>query len=219
MASYFYLTLDTLAPSGITLKINNGATYTTTETVTLSIGCSDASTTGYQMKIWGIKDVTNESDATWQTFATSKSVTLASGDGLKTVHIKVRDDVYNESSEVTSTITLNTSVPTVTIQSQDVTKISKVSPKNVCTLTWYADSAFIEYKVCVVSSINATHDSGTVIATTNGSTNMSGTATTAAETAITSKINGTDFEVAGATANEQSIVKIFVKNEAGTWSV
>ena len=156
MASYFYLTLDTLAPSGITLKINNGATYTTTETVTLSIGCSDASTTGYQMKIWGIKDVTNESDATWQTFATSKSVTLASGDGLKTVHIKVRDDVYNESSEVTSTITLNTSVPAVTIQSQDVTKISKVSPKNVCTLTWYADSAFTEYKVCVVSSINAT---------------------------------------------------------------
>lgn len=65
MASYFYLTLDTLAPSGITLKINNGATYTTTETVTLSIGCSDASTIGYQMKIWGIKDVTNESDATW----------------------------------------------------------------------------------------------------------------------------------------------------------
>lgn len=86
-------------------------------------------------------------------------------------------------------------------------------------MTWYADSAFTEYKVCVVSSINATHDSGTVIATTNGSTNMFGTATTAAETAITSKINGTDFEVAGATANEQSIVKIFVKNEAGTWSV
>ena len=50
MASYFNLILDTLAPSGITLTINDGAIYTTSASVQLKIGCSDASTTGYQ---WG----------------------------------------------------------------------------------------------------------------------------------------------------------------------
>lgn len=219
MASYFYLTLDTLSPLGVSLKINNGATYTTNHTVTLSIGCSDSDLTGYQMKIWGIDGISSESAASWEAFTTSKSVKLQTGDGLKTVHIKVRDDVYNESSEVTASITLNTAVPAVTIQSQDVQRISKVSPKNVCTLAWYADTAFVEYKICVVADINAAHDSGTVIGTSGGSTNMSATGSFTAETVMSSKIYGSDFEKAGATANEQSIVKIFVKNEAGTWSV
>ena len=65
------------------------------------------------MKIWGIDDVAEEASASWETFATSKSVNLTSGDGLKTVHIKVRDDVGNESAEVTDDITLNTTVPAV----------------------------------------------------------------------------------------------------------
>ena len=51
MASFFNLILDTLAPSGVALKINSGAQYTTTEEVLLSIGTSDSETTGYQMKI------------------------------------------------------------------------------------------------------------------------------------------------------------------------
>ena len=35
MASYFNLILDTLAPSGITLTINDGAIYTTSASVQL----------------------------------------------------------------------------------------------------------------------------------------------------------------------------------------
>lgn len=219
MANYVYLTLDTLAPAGLSLKINNGATVTTSVAVNLAIACSDSSTTGYQMKIWGIEGVNDEANATWETFTSTKAVNLASGDGLKTIHCKLRDDVLNETNEVTATITLNTDVPAVEIQSHDVDKISKVAPKNVCTVTWFADSDFVEYKVCVVESINSTHDSGTVIATTNGSTNTSGNEAITAQTAITTKINGADFESAGATANEQSIIKIFVKNQYGTWSV
>ena len=121
MASYFNLILDTLAPSGITLSINNGAIYTTTASVQLTIGCSDSDTTGYQMKIWGINGATTESQASWETFTTSKTVTLPAGDGLKTVYVKVRDDVYNESSAVSAQITVNTSVPTVTVSAVDVT--------------------------------------------------------------------------------------------------
>ena len=89
MASYFNLILDTLAPSGITLTINDGAIYTTSTSVQLRIGCSDSDTTGYQMKIWGINGATSESQASWETFTTSKTVTLPSGDGLKKVYIKV----------------------------------------------------------------------------------------------------------------------------------
>lgn len=53
MASYFNLTLDTLAPQGLTIKLNNGSQYTTSKSVTLSIVLTDASTVGYQMKVWG----------------------------------------------------------------------------------------------------------------------------------------------------------------------
>ena len=80
MASYFNLTLDTTAPSGLTLQINDGALYATSTAVKLTIGVSDEQTTGYQMKIWGINGVAEEESASWETFATSKSVNLTSGD-------------------------------------------------------------------------------------------------------------------------------------------
>ena len=127
MASFFNLILDTLAPSGLTLKLNAGAQYATSNTVTASIAVSDTTTTGYQMKIWGTKAAETEEKASWETFAASKSLVLTDGDGLKTVHIKVRDDVGNESAAVTASITVNTAVPVVTITGPDKSKISKVT--------------------------------------------------------------------------------------------
>ena len=217
MASYFNLTLDTLAPSGITLSINEGAQYTTSTTVQLTIGCSDSDKTGYQMKIWGINGVATESAASWETFSSTKSVTLPSGDGLKTVYVKVRDDVYNESSAANASITLNTAVPTVTITGPDVSRISKVSPKNVCNFTFTADCDFVEYKVKVVPAVSSLESAGTVIGTTNGSTNMSSTGSFKASTAINCTITGTDLEAAS-NGDGSKIIKVFVKNSAGTWS-
>jgi len=49
MASYFNLTLDTLAPSITAFSINNGAAVTTSRNVTLNITAGDATS----MKIWG----------------------------------------------------------------------------------------------------------------------------------------------------------------------
>lgn len=219
MASFFNLILDTLAPSGVTLSINGGAQYTTTEEVLLSIGTSDSDTTGYQMKIWGINGVSSESAASWETFTTSKSVTLATGDGLKTVYIKIRDDVYNESSTVSAQITLNTAVPSVTVTGADVSKISKVSPKNVATFSFVSDVDFVEYKVKVVPTTASLQDAGVQIGTTNGSTNMSGsTGGYKANTSITCKIYGADLETASS-GDGNKIIKVFVKNSAGTWSV
>lgn len=218
MASYFNLVLDTLAPQGLSIKLNNGSQYTTSKSVTLGISLSDASTTGYQMKVWGISGAETEADASWETYAASKSITLLNNDGLKTVYVKVRDDVYNETATASATITLDTSVPSVTITGPDVSRISKTSPKDVATFSFTSDVAFAEYKVKVVPSKSSLHDSGVLIGTTNGSTNMSATGSFKANTAITCKIYGKDLETASS-GDGQKIIKVFVKNSLGTWSV
>lgn len=219
MASYFNLTLDTTAPSGLTLEINDGAIYTTNPVVELSIGISDEVTTGYQMKIWGITDVESEEDATWENFATSKSVSLPSGNGLKTIHVKVRDDVGNESTEASDSITLDTTVPTVTITGPDKSKISKIVGFNQSIINFMADVAFEEYKVCVVPANSSAENAGTIIGTDNGSINTSGSeGGYEASTNIQVTITGADLEAAS-TGDGVKIVKVFVKNAAGTWSV
>lgn len=218
MASYFNLTLDTLAPQGLTIKLNNGSQYTTNKTVQLAVNVTDESADGYQMKVWGINGVANESDATWETLANIKNVTLSTGDGLKTVYVKVRDDVYNETAAASTTITLDTSVPAVTIIGPDVSKISKTSPKDVATFSFTSNTAFTEYKIKVVPSNSSLHDAGVQIGTVNGSTNMSATGTFKARTAISCKIYGKDLEVASSGDGEK-IIKVFVKNAHGTWSV
>lgn len=219
MASYFNLTLDTTAPSGLTLQINDGALYATSTAVKLTIGVSDEQTTGYQMKIWGIDGVAEEASASWETFATSKSVNLTTGDGLKTVHIKVRDDVGNESAEVTDDITLNTAVPVVTVTGPDKSKISKIAGFNTSIINFTSDVEFDEYKVCVVPQNNSTQDAGKVIPTTGGSINTSGSdGSYPASENIQVTITGADLEVAS-TGDGVKIVKVFVKTAAGIWSV
>lgn len=219
MASYFNLHLDTTAPAGLSLSINDGALYATSTAVSLTIGLGDEESTGYQMKIWGIEGATDEGSANWETFATSKSVNLTTGDGLKTIHIKVRDDVGNESGEVSDDITLDTKVPVVTVTGPDKSKISKVGGFNQAVINFTADVIFEEYKVCVVPASNSTQDAGTVIPTSGGSVNTSGNeGGYPASTNIQVTITGTDLETASA-GDGVKIVKVFVRNEAGTWSV
>lgn len=218
MASYFNLTLDTLAPQGLSIKLNNGSQYTTSKTVTLSIALTDSSTVGYQMKVWGVNGAETEADASWETYSSSKSITLLNSDGLKTVYVKVRDDVCNETAAASATITLDTSVPAVTIIGPDVTRISKTSPKNVATFSFTSDVDFIEYKIKVVPSKSSLHDAGVLIGADNGSTNMKGTGTFKKSTAISCKIFGKDLETASSGDGEK-IIKVFVKNVHGTWSV
>ena len=218
MASYFHLTLDTLAPQGLTIKLNNGSQYTTNKTVQLAVNVTDESADGYQMKVWGIDGIAKESDAVWETLANVKDITLPTGDGLKTVYVKVRDDVCNETAAASATITLDTSVPAVTIIGPDVSRISKTAPKNVATFSFTSDVAFTEYKIKVVPSKSSLHDAGTLIGTANGSTNMTATGTFKASTAISCKIYGKDLEAASSGDGEK-IIKVFVKNAHGTCSV
>ena len=226
MSNYFSLILDTLAPGGVTLSINSNAAYASTQLVDLAIGCSDSVKTGYQMKIWGDVDTAYDASikatevlSAWASYSATKQIKLATGDGSKTVYLKIRDDVYNESAQVSDAITLDTTLPFVTISVlPDVTKISKVSGKDVCSFSFQVDAAFIEYKAKVVASISATQDIGTLIPITNGSTNMSGTGTFPSVTNISCTIKGTDLEAASS-GDATKIIKVFAKDVAGNWSV
>lgn len=213
MASYVQLTLDTTAPSGLALSIGTGQVQTSATSQTLHISCSDEEKTGYQMKIWGdITGASAENEANWESYAAEKQVVLSSGDGLKTVYVKIRDDVYNESASVSATVTLNTAVPVVTITGPDVSRISKVSPKNVAVIGFMADVEFAEYTVRVVPSINSAHDAGTQIG------ELGGTGTFAASTSQSVSIYGDALETASS-GDGQKIVKVFVRTSAGVWSV
>lgn len=219
MASYFNLTLDTLAPGGVTLTINDNALYTTSAAVTLKIATSDEQTAGYQMKVWGIDGAADEGSASWETFTATKSVTLPAGDGLKTVYVKVRDDVGNESAETSDTITLDTAVPAVSVTGPDKARISKVAGFNQSVFNFTCDVEFEEYKVCVVPQNNSTQDAGVLIPTTAGSLNTSGAeGGYPASTNIQVTITGADLETASS-GDGAKIVKVFVRNAAGTWSV
>lgn len=219
MASYFNLTLDTLAPAGLTVTLNDGSIYTTSAAVALKLTLTDENTTGYQMKIWGVAGAEDEGDASWETYAAEKSITLPSGDGLKTVYVKVRDDVGNESAQASDSITLDSAVPAVTVTGPDKAKISKVSGYNTAIINFRADVEFEEYKVCVVPAASSTQEAGTVIPTDGGSSNTSGSAGGyEADTNIQVTITGADLETASS-GDGVKIVKVFVRNAAGTWSV
>lgn len=222
MASFFNLTLDTKAPAGLAIALNDDALYTTNRVVSLKTTLTDEDTTGYQMKIWGVADAEDEASAAWETFAAEKSITLPEGDGLKTVYVKVRDDVYNETAAASDTITLDTVVPVVTITGPDKTKVSKMEGKNSAVINFTSNVAFEEYKVCMVPATNSIQSAGTVIPTTGGSSNTSGNAGGyEADTNIEVTINGADLETVGADGSGKvpTILKVFVRSAAGTWSV
>lgn len=214
MASYFNLTLDTLAPIISAFNINNNAAVTTSRQVQLNITCEDAAA----MKIWGIDGVSSESAASWETFAATKQVTLPAGDGTKTVYIKVRDAVYNESSVSSDTITLSTALPTISITGPDVSVISEQSGKNIATFSFTSNMELKAWKVKLVPKNSSAQDAGTQIPSSGGSTNMTGT-TLAANTPKECKIYGADLNAAAGGSDGTYIIKVFGQAKANDlWS-
>ena len=224
MASFFKLVLDTTGPQSPTFAIAAGASFVSSQTTTADFSTADSSTTGYQVKIWGNVDTTfnsaiqaTEAASEWITYSASIAVKLSSGDGVKTLHAKIRDDVWNETAELTDTVTLDTTVPVITVSSgPEPTKVSKVSGKDTVTFAFQSDSALKAWKVKVVPSSASTEGTGTTIPTTAGSTNMTGGAL-AKETNKTCTIKGADLATAAGADGEYTI-KVFGQDEAGNWS-
>lgn len=217
MAAYFNLTLDTTAPSGgsITLPARSGSVN-----ITAALSATGAS----YMKLWGDICATPggaaipESGASWIAYSATASIILTAANGTKTVYVKFMDDVGNVSAAASATTVYDSSVPTVTIVGPDVAKISKVSGYNVSSFSFSADEDFDEWTVRVVPAADSIHTAGTEIPTTGGSTNMHGTTPTVASAAVNCTIYGADLESASA-GDGVKIVKVFVKDLTGNWSV
>jgi hypothetical protein len=75
----------TYGPSPIT--INGGAEYTTTTLVTLTLSASDAN----PMQMRFSNDGISWSDLDWESYKTTKTWSLTSGSGTKTVYFQVKD--------------------------------------------------------------------------------------------------------------------------------
>lgn len=225
MANYITVTLDTTAPATPSILLDGGANFATNNLVVCTIDTTDGTTIGYQMKIWGDVDVgydssvtTSEGTATWISYSTTKQIRVSTGEGQKTIYLKVRDDVHNESAIVNDTITFDETRPVVTVTSPDVNRISKISGKNTVNFSFTSDTPFVEYLVKAVNSSGASNDLGIVIPTTNGSVNTSGTGqfdTTI--TPITVTVMGADLETAN-NGDGLKTIKVFVRDDAGLWS-
>jgi hypothetical protein len=107
---------DTTPPTG-TITINNGARYTNAASVTLTLSAKDNTGGSGVSQMQFSND--NKTWSTPETYATTKTWTLKSGDGTKTVYVKYKDVAGNWSSPISSTIILDTSVPATTISGVD----------------------------------------------------------------------------------------------------
>lgn len=234
MANYFNITLDTTAPSNPSITIEGGAVYATNSLVTCAISTGDPDVAGYLMKIWGdvalewgitngiIKagsTTTLEADAEWITFSASKQILLATGESTKTLYCKLMDSVLNESSQVSDSIIVDTTLPIATVISgPDVDRVSKVYGKNLCNFSFQTDSDISAYKVKVVTSNDATEATGTQIGTTYGSLGVGATETLIAGSTVTCVIDSRDLELAS-TGDGTKIIKVFVRDIMNRWSV
>jgi len=72
--------------------------------------------------------------------------------------------------------------------------------------------------VKVVPATNSTHTQGTQLGTAAGSANVAGVEAISAGAGKTTTVKGADLETASA-GDGDKIIKVFVKNSAGTWSV
>lgn len=224
--NWFTLYYDNSPPSNFTISINNGAVYATQQLVNVTLSTTDSDTAGYRLKLWGDVDSSfdsniqsTEATSSYFAYTTNKQIKLSSGEGNKVIYALLMDDLYNATTQISDNITLDTSIPTVTTSSPDVTKISKQNGKDTVTFSFQSpDTSFIEYKVCVVPSSASTENVGTVIGTSFGSINMSGTGSFAMNTPISCTIKGKDLELASS-GDGNKIIKVFIKDAANQWSI
>lgn len=132
-STWNFTVADTTRPTG-SISINNAAVYTNSRSVTLSLSASDNFSGVSQMMISNSSTFQN---ASWESYATSKSWTLTSGDGTKTVYVVYEDGVGNASETYFDTIILDTTPPPApTISSSSHPDESKWYKNNDPVIGW-----------------------------------------------------------------------------------
>lgn len=154
-----------------TVVINNDAATTSNPNVTLTL-------TGTNATEMVIGNDPNFIGSSWETFATSKTWTLTSGDGVKTVYTKFKDSAGNLSQTASDTITRT--LPTVSDEYSFVTAspISVVadgaSESTITADVRDGSNAPMSGKTVTISSSRGTLDT---ITTVTGTTGVDGVAT------------------------------------------
>lgn len=97
---------DTTSPTDAGILINNRESFTQTPNITLTLQVSDNVSDAANIEMMISNDADFSETPTWEPFAASKSWTLTSGDGKKTVYVKFRDADGNETAAVSDTINL-----------------------------------------------------------------------------------------------------------------
>jgi hypothetical protein len=101
--------IDTTPPTG-TVLISNGDEMTNVTSVTLSL--DDHSTVAVQMSF----SDDNANWSAWEPYSTAKAYTLPTGDGTKTVYVRLMDAAGNVSATtISDTVTLDTAPPAAII--------------------------------------------------------------------------------------------------------
>ena len=123
------LTVDNQAPTGAVV-INGGTAATNNRTVTLTLSATDA---------LGVTQMRFSSNGTSysaaEAYATTKTWTLTTGAGTKTVYVQFQDAAGNWSTAATDTIVLDTTTPTVSART--VTNVTS----NSVTVNWTTNEA------------------------------------------------------------------------------
>jgi uncharacterized protein YjiK len=98
--------LDTMAPTG-SILIDGGTVYATSTSVELTLSASDSGSGVDEMRL------SNDGStwSTWEPYSGSKSWTLPSGDGSKTVYVQYRDQATHVSPSYSDSIILDTAAP------------------------------------------------------------------------------------------------------------
>lgn len=150
------VTVDNEAPTG-TIVINGGAAATNSTTATLALTATDAVTSVTQMRFSN----NGTSFSTAEVFAPTKTWTLSSGAGTKTVYVQFRDAAGNWSTAVNDNIVLDTTAPT--ISARTATNITGSS----ATITWTTNepaTSQVEYGLTTGYGSMTTIDSALVTA-------------------------------------------------------
>ncbi|MEK5232994.1 S-layer homology domain-containing protein [Lysinibacillus sp. FSL K6-0232] len=92
------------------ITINNGAGYTSSTNVILTMTASD--TEGEAITMRFSNDGTTWSS--WESYASTKGWTLTNGDGSKTIYMQLKDTADNISNTLSNTIILDTTPPVIT---------------------------------------------------------------------------------------------------------
>jgi hypothetical protein len=153
---------DTTPPTNTSIVVNSGAALTTSANVTLALGATSAT----QMMI------SNDSSfvgASWETYATSKSWTLTTGNGSKTVYAKFRDSALNVSAVVSDAITYSPEASSQTANTPATTGIAGLNlpyaNPTTASETAANKTALISY---IISLLQAKQTATTVSGLPNG---------------------------------------------------